>query len=351
MKLRAEQFQQQLTASAGPRTANALASLYLFSGDEPLLVNECLDALRTAARASGLDERDSHVVDRRFDWNGLSAALNSPSLFSPGKLFEIQLPTAAPGDEGSRRIRDLAARTCDGNVVVLLTPALNRKVAGSAWVKAVTERGIWVETRPPALAELPRWITARLATAGLRCDPDGAQCLADCTEGNLLAAQQEIDKLALLHARGTHLRTADIQAAVANGARFDVFQLSDAALAGDAERAVRVLAGLREEGIAAPLVLWTLVREALVLVDAGIRVRQGAPAGRALEAAGVWSSRADLYHRALRLHKAVALRRLLRMTGHADQIVKGARPGEPWNALLELTLALASRPLAPAELA
>ena len=129
-----------------------------------------------------------------------------------------------------------------------------------------------------------------------------------------------------------------------------MFQLGDAALLGDVERAVRVLAGLREEGTAAPLVLWSLVREALVLVDAGVRASRESSPLRAVQGAGVWKSRTDLYLQALRHHKPGTLRRLLRMAGRADQIVKGSRPGEPWNALLELTLALAGQPLREAEL-
>ncbi|MCL4721668.1 MAG: DNA polymerase III subunit delta [Gammaproteobacteria bacterium] len=350
MKLGAEQFLQRLAGKAGTHAGDNLPATCLISGDEPLLVNECLDVLRAAARSRGIDERDSLIIDRRFDWPALTARLNSPSLFSPGKLVELALPNAAPGDEGSRRIRELVGRAPDGNVVAILTPAFTRKVADSAWVKAIVGQGIWVETRPPAPGDLPRWIIKRLAAAGLRGETAGVDLLADRTEGNLLAAQQEIDKLVLLYPRGTEVTAGQMQAAVADGARFDVFQLGDAALAGDAERAVRVLTGLREEGTAAPLVLWTLVREVLILVDAGIRVRQGASAASALQAAAVWQSRFDLYQRALALHKGGALRRLLRMAGQADRIVKGSRTGEPWNALLELTLALAGRPLAPAEL-
>ena len=346
MKTRPDQFLQQMKAPAGAK----LASIYLVSGDEPLLVNEAVDALRVAAIASGCEERESHVVERSFSWDSVSASLRNLSLFSTGKLVEIRLPTPTPGDEGSRAMRQLAARPADDNVVVIITPALTRKVAESAWAMALTNAGVWVETRPPGLAELPQWIARRFRAAGLTCDAEGLDLLADRVEGNLLAAQQEIDKLALLHPTGTALDADRIRAAVADGARFDVFQLGDAALAGDVERAVRVLGGLREEGTAAPLVLWSLVRETLVLVDAGIRASRDGSAARGVQGAGVWQSRSDLYIRALRHHKPGALRRLLRMAGRADQIVKGARPGEPWNALLELTLALAGRPLRGAEL-
>ena len=326
-----------------------LAAIYLVSGDEPLLVNEVVDALRAAAIASGCEERESHVVERSFSWDHVTASLRNLSLFSSGKLVEIRLPTVTPGNEGSEAMRELARREPDGNTVVIITPALTSKAASSAWASALATAGVWVETRPPQLAELPQWIARRFRAVGLTCDAEGLDLLAARVEGNLLAAQQEIDKLALLNPAGTALDADRIRAAVADGARFDVFQLGDAALAGDVERAVRVLAGLREEGTAAALVLWSLVRETLVLVDAGIRASRDGSAAKGVQGAGVWQSRSDLFIRALRLHKPGALRRLLRMAGRADQVVKGARPGEPWNALLELTLALAGRPLKGAE--
>lgn len=347
------QLQEQLDppgSGTSPKSAAKLAAVYLVSGDEPLLVNEVVDALRAAAVASGREERESHIVERSFSWDAIAASLRNLSLFSSGKLVEIRLPTPTPGDEGSRAMRQLAGREPDGNIVVIVTPALTRKIAESAWASALAGAGVWVETRPPGLSDLPQWMARRFRAAGLTCDAEGLDLLAGRVEGNLLAAQQEIDKLALLHPPGTALDVEQIRAAVADGARFDVFQLGDAALAGDVERAVRVLGGLREEGTAAALVLWSLMRETLVLVDAGIRASRDGSSAKGVQGAGVWQSRSDLYIRALRNHKPGALRRLLRMAGRADQIVKGARPGEPWNALLELTLALAGRPLRGAEL-
>ncbi len=355
MKLKPEQLIGQLGAQLAAAPPRLLAPVYLVSGDEPLLVNEVVDALRAAALGRGCEERESHVVERGFSWEEVTASLRNLSLFSTGKLVEIRLPTPTPGEEGSRYMRQIAGRPADGNTVVIITPALTRKIAESAWASALAAAGVWVETHVPGLTELPAWIGQRFRAAGLSCDAEGLELLAGRVEGNLLAAQQEIQKLALLHPTGTALTAVQIRAAVADGARFDVFQLSDAALSGDVERAVRVLGGLRDEGTAAALVLWSLVRESLVLVDAGVRAsRESSPLRAvqgAVQAARVWQSRTDLYLRALRNHKSGGLRRLLRMTSRADQVVKGARPGDPWNALLELTLALAGRPLRGGELA
>lgn len=346
MQLRAEQLGAHLSAPPGGR----LSPCYLFSGDEVLLVHEALDALRTAALKQGCDERDSFIVERGFDWSTLTASLGMSSLFSAGKFVVLRLPTGAPGDEGARTLRELAARPADGNVLVVLTPTIKRKPAEPKWVSALQQCGVWVEFRQLPLDELPRWITRRLKSAGLACEDEAAELLAVRVEGNLLAAQQEIDKLSLVHPAGTQLSVAQVQAAVADGARFDVFQLGDTALAGDVPRAIRILNSLREEGVAAPLVLWALVREVLVLVEAGMRAGRDQPLEQAIQATGVWQKRVSLYARALRGRKPSSLRRLLRMAGEADQIVKGARRGAAWNALLELTLALAGEPLPAAEL-
>lgn len=337
---------EQLNATS----PSAMASAYLLSGDEPLLLDEALDAIRSAARERGL-ERDSLNGDRAFDWGMVTATLASPSLFSPGRLVEIRLASTTPGEAGSRSLRELATRAPDGNVVVVVVPALNRKTAQAAWVQAFQQSGVWVELRAPDLADLPRWIQRRMAAASLSCDPEALELLAARVEGNLLAARQEVGKLALLYPPGTTLTATEVRTAVADGARYDVFQLADAALDGQVARAARILDGLREEGVAPSLVLWSLVRETLPLVDAGARAAGGVPLPKAIAAAGVWQSRAGLYGRALRGRRPGSLRRLTGMAGLADQIVKGIRPGEPWNALLELTLALAGHDEATAELA
>jgi DNA polymerase-3 subunit delta len=187
---------------------------------------------------------------------------------------------------------------------------------------------------------LPKWIAERLRRAGLKADNESLELLAARVEGNLLAAKQEIDKLILLAENG-RVTIDTVRAAVADGARFDVFQLTDAALAGDRTRAARVLHGLQREGVAAPLVMWSLAREINVVADVVYRMDGGSSAGRAMADAGVWRSRQGLIGKAARSFDLPAARQLVASAGHADRVVKGARPGQTWNALLELTLALA----------
>jgi len=343
MRLRADQLSASL--------ARQLASLYLVSGDEPLLVDEAMAQIRTRASADGITERTSHVVERGFDWDALEADAGNLSLFASGKLIELRLPKGTPGEPGSRRIAGWAGAAADGNVRVILTPALTGRAAQAAWVKAIVSDAIWVETREPKGAELLRWLGRRLAAEGLSCDQPGLELLAARVEGNLLAAAQEVAKLALLFPQGTALDPAQLGEAVGDGARFDVFQLADATLAGDAARALRILSGLEREGIAATLVLWSLVREIMTLVDIASRMAGGSSTGQALRAAGVWQSREALYQRMLKRLKPGDARRLVHQAALADRVVKGARPGLPWNALRELVLALAGSPGIGAELA
>ena len=205
---------------------------------------------------------------------------------------------------------------------------------------------VCVEVRPLSVESLPAWIDQRAQAAGLSCDAEAIQILADRVEGNLLAAQQEISKLALL-AQGRRVSADLVRQSTADGARFDVFQLADAALAQDVPRAVRILHGLRQEGVAPVLTLWALVREINSLVAVWIRIDQGTPVSRAMNDAGIWRARQDLLARAVRGRSEAGIRQLLAAAGAADLVLKGARPGLPWNTLLELVLLLA-RPRKPA---
>jgi DNA polymerase-3 subunit delta len=331
------------------RSGGTPANVYLIAGDEPLLQDEALAWVRATVRAAGITERESLAAAKGFDWDAAVAGLANLSLFSAGKLLELRLPGTAPGEDGARVIAAALAAPA-GNVLAVVTPALDKRARESRWVTAIAADGVWIDATPPPAEALPGWLSGRLKRAGLGIDAAGLELLVACVEGNLLAARQEIDKLALLHPAGTQLSFGDVQAAVADGARFDVFQLADAAVAGDVARSVRILAGLREEGIAPPLVLWSLVREILTLLNVAGRAGRGTALADAVTAAGVWRSRAGLVTGALRRQPAGALTRLVGMARRADQVVKGARRGDPWLALHELTLQLAGAESPVAEL-
>jgi len=332
----------------GSHLSSGPAPVYLISGDEPLLVDEALDAVRAAAVAQGYTERERHVVERGFDWNDLAAGLQNLSLFAARRIVELRLPTGKPGDQGGKFLTALAAEPPPDTVFVVITPLLDSRTAKTKWASSLARDGVWLVLKSPDRASLPRWIAGRLQRAGLVADPEALELLAAQVEGNLLAAQQEIDQLELL-ADGGQVTVETVRASVANGARYDVFQLSDAALAGDAQRAVRILGGLEREGIAAPLVLWSLVREINTITDVVYRVAAGIAPGKAMADVRVWDSRRSLIGRATRALDESGASSLLQRAARTDRIVKGSLHGQPWNALLELTLALAGRPELAAE--
>jgi len=327
---------QQLDRHVG----KGLAPVYLVSSDEPLLIDEALAALRGAAVEQGYTERERHVAERGFDWSELAVGLQNLSLFSERRLIELRLPTGKPGDKGSRFLVETAANPAPDTILVVVTPKLDSKATKSKWVTSLAGAGAWLPLQAPDVSRLGDWIGTRLKAVGLRIDSDALQLLVAQVEGNLLAAKQEIDKLALL-AKDGQITIETVQASVADGARFDVFQLGDAALAGNRARAARILYGLEKEGVAAPLVLWSLVREILAVTDAILGVAGGQPVGKAMAAARIWPKRQSLFRRAMQGRDARHARKLIASASRAERIVKGSLAGRPWNALFELTMTLA----------
>jgi DNA polymerase-3 subunit delta len=332
MKLNPGQLSSHLSSGVAP--------VYLISGDEPLLVDETRDVIRVSAAEQGIVDREVYVAERNFNWDEFAAGLQNLSLFATHRLVELRLPTGKPGDKGGRFLTAVASDPIPDTVLVIVTPSLDSRTAKSKWASSLARGAVWIALRAPDAAALPKWIAGRLHAAGLKGDPQALELLAARVEGNLLAAKQEIDKLGLLAEDG-RVTIDTVRAAVADGARFDVFQLTDAALAGDRSRAARILNGLHREGVAAPLVMWSLAREISLVVDVVYRLNGGCSAARAMTDARVWGSRQSLIGRAVRSLDLKSAQQLLVGACHADRIVKGARRGQAWNALLELTLALA----------
>ena len=313
-----------------------LAGFYLVGGTEPLLVGEALDQIRDAARAQGFEDRELHTVGAQFPWAELEAGSSNLSLFGTRRILEIRLPSPSPGTQGGRVLRALAeGQSPDSLVVVGVTGRLD---ARTAWVKAADASGVLVEVWPVDRSELPHWIGERSAALGLRLTAGAAALLADRVEGNLLAADQELKKLALTISDGQVDEDAVFEA-VANSARFDVFRLSDAVTDGDAARAVTVLDGLRAEGVDPVRVCWALSREIGRLTRLKSAVQQGENIDRALLRHGVWRRRMPAVKRALGRFDARRLKALLARAARTDNTVKGRTPGDPWVALTALVLA------------
>ena len=326
MRLTAEQLPAAL--------AKTVAGVYLVSGEEPLLVGEAADAIRAAARAAGYADRTVFFIDRSFAWDELRHASQSLSLFAERRLFELRLPSGKP-DKGAQQLADLAERPPPDVVCLVITDKLDRKASDTAWVRAVEKHGVWVPISPVQTAALPAWLRARAKQLQVEIEPAAAQLIIDRVEGNLLAAKQELEKLALL-ADGEPIGADLVLRSVGDSARYDVFQLAEAAAGGDAERALRVLLGLKSEGIEPALILWALVRELRGLWQARERGRL-----RSADRGSAWNLAATPSPRALSRLKTLPLPRLLIQAGHTDRVIKGLAPGDAWSALTGLTGGLA----------
>jgi DNA polymerase-3 subunit delta len=331
-KLRADQLNAAL--------AKALAPVYLVSGDEPLLIQETCDQIRKAARQQGFSEREIYHIESGFDWNQLLASANSLSLFSDKKIFEIRMPGGKPGEKGTKVLLDYLDNPSPDNLLLIITEKLDAGTQKSKWVKLIEDKGIHLQIWPIPTAQLPRWISTRLQQAGLAADSAAIDLLASRIEGNLLAAVQEIEKLALL-STDKHISYELMAAAVADSARYDAFSLADKALHGDARAAAKTLQGLRGEGADAISILWSVLRDIRSLNQIAQSQAQGKSFEAAARQAGVWEKRQPLIQNALRRFKPAQLQQMLRKANAIDKSIKGMRNAEPWDELLNLVLNLA----------
>jgi DNA polymerase-3 subunit delta len=335
----------------GAHLNKGLAALYTISSDEPLLALETADKLRAAARAAGYAEREVLHVDARTDWSTVLAASQSMSLFGDRKLLEIRLPTGKPGKDGSQALQDYAARVSPDTLTLIALPRLDRQAKESAWFTALDRAGVVFDIPVVERAQLPAWIGARLAAQEQSADRACLEWIADRVEGNLLAAHQEIQKLALLHPPGA-LSLEAVQDAVMSVARYDVFKLNEAMLAGDLARLARMLEGLRAEGEAAPLVLWAIAEEIRTLARLASGLEKRTPLPNLMQQLRIWGPRQRLVEPALKRLAAHpgALDAALQRAAELDKMVKGLRiaftSGDEWNELLLLARRIAQPGLA-----
>lgn len=328
-----------------------LRSLYTFHGDEPLQQQECADAVRRAAREAGYSERTVFTVSgAHFDWSEVLAAGGSLSLFAERQIIEVRIPSGKPGKDGSLALQQIAeaARGNDAVLSLVFLPRLDGATSKSAWFTALDANGVTVRTDPIERQALPAWIGQRLARQGqrVRAGDEGQRTLqffADRVEGNLLAAHQEIQKLGLLHPEG-ELSFEQVESAVLNVARYDVFKLSEAVLAGQLVRAQRMLDGLQAEGEAAVLVHWALAEDIRTLQRIRQALDEGKPLPLALRENRVWGLKEKLMERVLPRLDGPVLNRLVMDAHRVDGIVKGLKatnwPTDAWAALHQLALAL-----------
>lgn len=338
MKVFPEQLGQQLQARLLPA--------YVLSGDEPLQLMEAADAVRLAARAAGHTGRETFYADGGFDWADFYAACDSYSLFGEPRLLDLRL-SAKPDKVAAEALLHFAGQPPRDAILLVSLPKLTAAEQKTRWFQSLDHIGVVVQVWPLEGEKLLRWLDRRLNQKGLLADQSGLRLLAARVEGNLLAAAQEIEKLHILHGRG-QLTDEQIIGSVADSARYDVFALADQVLRGHPGKAYRILAGLKAEGIAAPVALWALTRELRLVNQLQAELATGAAPEALFNKYRLWESRKAAMGQALRRLSQAAVHQAMLLAGHADRVMKGRVPGDEWDALLAVCMSL-TRPLsAPA---
>ena len=331
MQVRADQLESHLGRSLG--------GIYVIHGDEPLIALEAADAVRAAARARGFTDREVFEPGRSFDWSELAHSLASLSLFGGKKIVELRLPGGKPGAQGGEAIARYCERPSPDILFLVSLPRLDRMSQSSAWFGALSSAGVVVDVWPVERSRLPAWIAERLARQRQRAAREALEFLADRVEGNLLAAHQEVQKLALLAPEG-ELGLDTVREAVANVARYDAYAAGEALLGGNAARYLRIIDGLKSEGEAPTLVLWTLSEELFALA----RIQAGAAAGRPVDELmrenRVWGPRQRPMKAACGRVRPQAVQRALAHAAGIDRAIKGVGPGQPWDEFLKLAQTL-----------
>ncbi len=313
-----------------------LAPCYVLAGEEPLLIQEAQDAIRAAARAQGYDERETIDAERDFDWNHLLELCATGSLFAERRMIELRL-NAAPGDAGGKALKQLAETPPADVLLLVIAGKLETRARNGGWYAALERAGAGCYAWPLRAAEFPRWLNQRLQSAGLRADADAAALLAQRTEGNLLAAAQEVIKLALLHPSGA-LDLAAVTASVADAAHYGVFDWIDKLMAGDGLGAVRGLSRLRQEGEALPALVAVLAMDLRKLAQAAALYARSGDARAAMAAARVFKMREPAFGRILaRVRLRQVLGWLQRLSG-IDVMLKTGQEAAAWEALMALAL-------------
>ena len=317
-----------------------LLPVYLVSGDEPLLLQECCDQIRQKARAENCNERE--IIEggaSNFNWQDILHSASNMSLFADRKLIELRLPSGKPGAEGSKALCEYLDIASGDDVLLIVSGKIDKQSTNSKWYKALDKAGVTVQVWPVDAKNLPRWLQQRVRNAGMSIDDDALQLLCERMEGNLLAAVQEVEKLKLL-AADSKITMQTVTEAVSDNARYNLFDMADNALKGNASVSLRMLYGLRAEGTEPPVVLWALVREIRTLYEAQLDCDSGQSAQQALSSRRVWQNRMPLMQAALTRHDTHSLSLLLEQAARADGSIKGFADGKPWDNLSRLVITL-----------
>ncbi|MGO9444024.1 MAG: DNA polymerase III subunit delta [Thiobacillaceae bacterium] len=319
-----------------------LARLYVLWGEEPLGLLESEDAIRAAAIQAGHTDRKVHTVQGKFDWDKVFAGNDNFSLFANKSLLEIRIPSGKPGSDGGKALERLAADLPVDTITLVSLPGLEWKSTKTKWFGALASAGTVIQSRVVERAQLPSWIGRRMAIKGLKVERDALNYLAERVEGNLLAARQEIDKLALLLPPGS-LGLEEIQQAVVDVSRFEPDQLQDTIFSADWSRYYRILDSLRQEGEAPPVVLWQVAAAIRLLLRLKWGLERHESLQHLLATARVWERRRPLIEGGLRRYGRAVLEHALQTCARIDRQIKGAEQGDPWMGLANISLVLSTR--------
>ncbi|VAW96946.1 DNA polymerase III delta subunit [hydrothermal vent metagenome] len=324
-----------------------LMNVYYVAGDEPLQKEEAVKLIRQAAVNSGFTERVVLDVDKKFDWGLLLAESQSMSLFGDKRLIELRMPQTKPGDKGSKAIVSFMAECPDDVMLLIVSGKLDKPQLKSKWFKAIDAKGVCIQIWPIDKAQLPRWVTQRMAALKMQASPDALELLCDRVEGNLLAAEQALEKLFLLNGEG-EVDMEAVRDLVADSARYNVFQLVDSSLNGEASQSVKILDGLQGEGVDPVIIVWALAREIRSLVSMSLAMNEQS-LEQVIKVFHVWQKRQNCIKSALSRHKARQWQLFLWQLSELDKLNKGLKTGNIWHELIQLVLKIAGNPLMPAQ--
>ncbi len=330
MRLRANQVAEHFQH-------NALQPLYIVSGDEPLLVQETADLIRTSCRQCGMSEREIFHADSGFDWHNILEANNSMSLFGDRKLLEVRLSQAKFDDKAKKALQQYCENPNPDNALLMMLPKLDKKTLAAKWFQPIEKSAAIIQIWPVTLQQMPQWIQHRMRAAGLSPSTEATELLAERVEGNLLAAQQEIEKLALVMGKGP-ITEQDIEQSVADHARYSLYDMVDEAIQGHTSHAIKMLHQLQSSGAEPAVILWAFSKELRGLSAMSQLMANGLPVTKVLQQYRIWENRKPIIQEALRRTKLNTFRRCLLEAAHVDQAIKGIVKTNPWDGFTNMVL-------------
>lgn len=320
-----------------------LAPIYFISGDEPLQLFEAADSIRTAAKKAGFTSREIFDADSRFSWHSLMESANSLSIFSDKKIIDLRLTTGAPNSEGAKIISQYCEQPPEDTLLLITAGKISGSSSKARWFQALDKAGCIIQVWPLENKELKQWLQQRSQRRGLTINQAGINLLANRIEGNLLAAAQEIEKLYVLFGT-SQISAQQLEETVADHSRFDVFKLIDSILAAQTDRIIKILSNLKAEGIAEPVILWAIAREARTLIQIKLALAQGQNKTMVFKNHQIWDKRQSLVDNAINKLSITHLHQILKLAAQIDRQIKGQQSGDPWHTLQIICLRFAHAP-------